>query len=120
MAGSAQVLREAYADADAVTDELVDVILRPGLEPGATEVFIDFLSYSSGPLPEALLAACPVPLGLLWGAADPWERVEWGRALAAATPDAQYVELPGVGHCPMDEAPDTVNPLVRKFVDANL
>lgn len=28
----------------------------------------------------------------------------------------EYVELPGVGHCPMDEAPDLVNPLVLSFV----
>jgi hypothetical protein len=29
-----------------VTDELVECILRPGLEPGALDVFLDFISYS--------------------------------------------------------------------------
>lgn len=28
----------------------------------------------------------------------------------------EYVELAGVGHCPQDEAPDQVNPLVLSFV----
>jgi pimeloyl-ACP methyl ester carboxylesterase len=26
-------------------------------------------------------------------------------------------ELPGVGHCPMDEAPELVNPLLMEFVE---
>lgn len=29
---------------------------------------------------------------------------------------AEFVELPGVGHCPQDEAPDLVNPLIEAFV----
>lgn len=39
---------EAYGNPDAVTDELVNFILMPGLQPGAAEVFLDFISYSGG------------------------------------------------------------------------
>ena len=38
-----------------MTDELVQIILQPGLDPGAADVFLDFISYSDGPLPEELL-----------------------------------------------------------------
>lgn len=38
-----------------MTDELVEAILRPGLEPGAVDVFLEFICYSGGPLPEDLL-----------------------------------------------------------------
>lgn len=38
-----------------MTDELVEKILRPGLEPGAADVFLEFVCYSDGPLPEELL-----------------------------------------------------------------
>lgn len=38
-----------------MTDELVKIILEPGLEPGAAEVFLEFICYSGGPLPEDLL-----------------------------------------------------------------
>ncbi len=31
-------------------------VLTPGLRPGAARVFLDFLSYSDGPLPEQQLA----------------------------------------------------------------
>ena len=29
----------------------------------------------------------------------------------------RFIEIPGVGHCPMDEAPDLVNPLLLEFVN---
>ena len=111
------VLREAYGDPATVTDELVDCILKPGLQPGAAAVFLDFISYSSGPLAEELLprAGCPVLVG--WGTADPWERIERARPLYAQAPNVErFVELPGVGHCPQDEAPQLVNPLIIDFV----
>lgn len=50
----------------------VEKILKPGLQPGAADVFLDFLSYSSGPLPEEQLAAVTVPVSMLWGDKDPW------------------------------------------------
>lgn len=71
--GVRNVLEQAYHDKGAVTDELIDVILKPGLEPGALPVFLDFISYSSGPLPEELLPQIketPVVIG--WGEKDPW------------------------------------------------
>jgi hypothetical protein len=40
------VLCQAYHEESAVTDELVDCILKPGLEPGALDVFLDFIRYS--------------------------------------------------------------------------
>lgn len=46
---------QCYYDTSKVTDELVEKILLPGLEPGALDVFLDFICYSGGPLPEELL-----------------------------------------------------------------
>ena len=74
------ILQQCYANPNAVTDELVDVILKPGLQPGAADVFLDFISYSGGPTPEALMRDVQVPVSVVWGAEDPWEKVEWGRA----------------------------------------
>lgn len=119
------ILKKCYGNPAAVTDDLVSAILEPGLEPGAARVFLDFISYSGGPLAEDMLASPPlstgaVPVSVLWGEADPWEKVEWGRA--AFTPTTcpgvieEFVPLPGVGHCPQDEAPEVVNPLIARFV----
>ncbi|KAL6766812.1 CPLD60 [Auxenochlorella protothecoides x Auxenochlorella symbiontica] len=114
--GVRKVLQTCYGDPKTVTDELVDYILKPGLEPGAVEVFLDFISYSSGPLPEDLLQACKVPVSILWGEADPWEPVKLGRTLALYPSVEEWASLPGVGHCPQDEAPDQVNPFVTEFM----
>jgi hypothetical protein len=37
------VLKQAHYDPDTVTDELVDCLLKPGMEPGAARVFLDFI-----------------------------------------------------------------------------
>lgn len=57
-----------------------------------------------------------VPVSMLWGREDPWERVEWGRELATAKSIVEYKELPGLGHCPHDEGPSVVNPMMAAFV----
>lgn len=114
------VLREAYGDSSAVTDELVSLILEPGKRPGAAAVFLDFISYSSGPLAEDLLKRVTCPVLTVWGERDPWESVQLARQLYS--PEAfpgvveRFVTLPGVGHCPQDESPQKVNPLVAEFV----
>lgn len=60
---------------------------------------------------------CPVPVSVLWGEADPWEKYEWGLKFREGYPAVEeFVSLPGVGHCPQDEAPLLVNPLVQRFV----
>lgn len=46
------------------------------------QVFLDFISYSSGPLPEDLLKIIKVPVVIGWGDQDPWEPIELGRAYA--------------------------------------
>ena len=111
------VLRQCYGDPAAVTDELVDAILSPGLTDGAAAVFLDFISYSSGPLPEQQLRDVAVPVSVVWGEADPWEKVEWGREFAKYASVEEFVSLPGVGHCPQDEAPHLTNPLALAFID---
>ncbi|XP_016648950.1 PREDICTED: putative ribonuclease H protein At1g65750 [Prunus mume] len=105
-----------YHDTSQVTEELVQKILLRGLEPGAVDVFLEFICYSGGPLPEELLpqVKCPVLIG--WGEKDPWEPIELGCAYGKFDSVEDFVVLPNVGHCPQDEAPDLVNPLVESFV----
>lgn len=46
-------------------------------------MFLDFISYSGGPLPEELLAVIKVPVTIGWGDQDPWEPIEQGREFAS-------------------------------------
>ncbi len=112
----ANFLKQAYGDPATVTDELVDVILTPAFEPGAADVFLSFIQYSQGPLAEDLLPQMQRPVLILWGEADPWEPIEMGRSLANYEAVEDFISLPGVGHCPQDEAPELVNPLLLEWM----
>ncbi|KAJ8760019.1 hypothetical protein K2173_010875 [Erythroxylum novogranatense] len=111
-----KILCQCYHDNSQVTDELVQKILLPGLEPGASDVFLEFICYSGGPLPEELLPQVKCPVLIAWGDKDPWEPIELGRSYERFDSVEDFIVLPNVGHCPQDEAPHLVNPLVESFV----
>jgi len=54
---------------------------------------------------------------MLWGEADPWEPVAEARRWPTLYPCIrELVVLPGLGHCPHDEAPDQVNPILLRWL----
>ena len=116
-----EILKEPYAVTSAVDDELVDVLLTPLLTPGASDVVFDTLSYSAGPLPEQQLAdpSFPqsVPVWVTYGTADPWTPSARVEKLINIQSVKKIVAFDGVGHCPHDEAPETVNPILLEFLE---
>lgn len=111
-----RILRQAYCRQEAVTDELIDMIIKPAIEKGAAEVFIAFTRYSQGPLPEDLLPILSCPAIVIWGEDDPWESIVLGRKIADCSTVEDFIVLKGVGHCPQDEAPELVNPILQNWI----
>lgn len=112
-----KALLQAYARPDAVTDELVQILMKPAADQGAADVFLAFTRYSQGPLPEELLAKLTCPVLIVWGKDDPWEPIESGQKLLGHFPCVdEFVVLENVGHCPQDEAPEVVNPLLVEWI----
>lgn len=111
-----KLLLQAYGNQEAVTEELVEMIMKPTTDPGAADVFLAFTRYAQGPLPEDLLSVLPCSAILLWGSDDPWEPIELGRELALFPAVTQFIPLEGVGHCPQDEAPEIVNPILLDWL----
>lgn len=99
-------------------DTLVQVLLDPLLTEGASKVVFDTLSYSAGPLPEPQLQAMPsqIPVWVAYGESDPWTPAGRVEALSTIECVERVVAWPGVGHCPHDEAPAVVNPLLLEFL----
>jgi pimeloyl-ACP methyl ester carboxylesterase len=62
----------------------------------------------------------PCPAIIIWGAKDPWEPIDLGRKLADYPQVLKFIPLEGVGHCPQDEAPDLVNPLLQDWIRERL
>ncbi|MEO0687456.1 MAG: alpha/beta hydrolase, partial [Cyanobacteria bacterium J06649_11] len=101
---------------EAVTDDLIDILMTSASDPGAAAVFLAFTAYSQGPLAEDLLPKLPCPAIILWGTADPWEPIELGRELAEFPQVMKFIPLEGIGHCPQDEAPELVNPILQDWI----
>lgn len=125
-----EILKEPYANIDAVDDELVQVLLDPLLVNGAEDVVFDTLSYSAGPLPEQQLSSWnypkdTCPTWVIYGKEDPWtpsKRVEQlkniiGGSSRSSSSVEKIIALEGVGHCPHDESPEVVNRLILEFLD---
>ncbi|GJT25665.1 pheophytinase, chloroplastic [Tanacetum coccineum] len=94
------------------------LILRQGLELVHCDVFLEFtfVIQDGPPLPgEDILPQVKCPVLVVWGDKDPWEPIELGRAYGDFDSVEDFVALPDVGHCPQDEAPHLVNPLVESF-----
>lgn len=120
-----RVLARAYPSGAHVDDELVALLHRPSTDPGATESFRGFVNLFNDYLAPQLLAELdganpPLPVRLLWGEADPWEDPAEARRWAASFGCIQELRvLPGLGHCPHDEAPELVNAILMDWILRN-
>jgi pimeloyl-ACP methyl ester carboxylesterase len=111
-----QTLMQVYLDKSAVTDRLVEEIYRPSCDRGAAGVFASVFSTPQGAKVDELLQQMACPLLLLWGTADPWMN-----STARSLKFRQYYQnltehFLTAGHCPHDERPDLVNPLIKEWV----
>jgi pimeloyl-ACP methyl ester carboxylesterase len=111
------ILYKAYYHREAVSDELIDILLKPAGDPGAVGVFLAFSRYDRGALPEDLLPNLPCDAIVLWGDKDPWEPIALGRAFADYPRVKKFYTLPNVGHCPQDESPELVNPILLSWLE---
>lgn len=112
-----RILQQAYGRQEAVTDELLELLLQPAFSPGALDVFLAFIKYDQGPLAEDLLPQLSCPVLILWGEKDPWEPIAIAQQEYGSLPGVdRFVPLPELGHCPQDEAPEVVDPLISEWV----
>ncbi|MQY39685.1 Lipase 3 [Streptomyces sp. RB17] len=65
------------------------------------------------------LAKVTQPVLVAWGESDQVVDADYGRAFAAAIPDARFELLPVTGHMPQVETPEQLLPLVWDFADAH-
>jgi pimeloyl-ACP methyl ester carboxylesterase len=112
-----QVLRQAYPSGANVDEQLVTLLHHPSIEAGALESFRGFVNLFDDHLAPNLLAQLALPVRMLWGARDPWEDPAEARRWAATFPCIrELLVLEGLGHCPHDEAPERVNPILQRWL----
>lgn len=117
-------LRQVYRNPAAITEELVEMIYTPACKPTAQKVFAAIVTAPPGPKPSDLLPQIEQPLLVLWGENDPWTPIKGAdiyRQLAAdptRPAPVTFHSIADTGHCPHDERPEVVNPLVINWLRA--
>ncbi len=111
----------AYSNPEAVTDELVDILLGPAQDRGSANAFAGILRAMVGsgfaPRVKNVLPNLKVPILLIWGQQDRMVPYSFARQFADYNPQyAQLVTLENVGHCPHDECPEVVNQALLDWI----
>ena len=112
------VLKQAYPSGQHVDDALVELLFQPTRRNGAAEAFRGFINLFDDHLAPQLMQHLAVPVDLIWGEQDPWEPLPEAQRWAEQISCVKSINvISGAGHCPHDEAPDRVNPVLLRLVE---
>ena len=112
-----RTMQNAYAVPGVLTDVVVDRYHAMLLAPGVRRAILERVLQTRLVPPEPILAGIRVPVLLLWGERDAAVPASRAADYARALPDARTVILPGIGHVPMEEAPEASAQALRAFLD---
>ncbi len=104
------ILESAYDPAFEVSDEIRDgyaqILQVDDWQVGLAQILTQ--QETSDPIDPATFAQAVegLPVTLIWGENDTWVPLSRGEALAELVPNAELIAYAGVGHLPMEEAPE--------------
>jgi len=112
----ARTMRGAYAVEGTLTDAVVERYHAMLLAPGVRQAILDRVLQTRLLPPEPILATIRTPVLLLWGERDGAVPASHAADYARVLPDSRTVILPGIGHVPMEEAPEASARAVQEFL----
>jgi pimeloyl-ACP methyl ester carboxylesterase len=119
-----QALRQAYVQQAAIDDELLQLVQQPACALGADRALRAMTRYGVDvPLRSkaaSLLPHLTLPMLLIWGRQDRLVPVQLAQRCQDLNPLIQLVLLDQVGHCPQDEVPEQVNPLLHHWLEQQI
>ncbi|AKG23650.1 alpha/beta fold hydrolase [Calothrix sp. 336/3] len=110
----------AYANPEAITDELIDILAAPPQDRGSARAFSALfkatigINFSLGV--KAMLPDISVPMLLIWGTKDRFVPPSLASQFAQYNKNLQIMYLEDVGHCPHDESPEEVNQAILTWI----
>ena len=115
----------AYANRDAVTDELVDILVGPAFDRGSAQAFCTILKAMTSeqfcPSVKAVLPTLKIPMLLISGQQDRMVPPStFARQFANQNSNLQLLSIDNAGHCPHDECPEQVNHAILNWLDRSI
>lgn len=101
-----KTLRQSISRDEIIDQAMIDRYWELLLYPGNREATGRRFAEPRIPADPAKLAALRVPTLIVWGEEDALIPVSAGRWLAKSIPGSKFIVYPGIGHIPMEEAPD--------------
>jgi pimeloyl-ACP methyl ester carboxylesterase len=111
-------LRQSVTNKAVVTDAAVDRYWELLRYPGNRQATATRFGTAQTPFTAAQLSGMKVPTLIIWGQRDPLIPLSSGRWLASHIPGARIEVLPGIGHIPMEEAPDASAGMLEAWLAA--
>ena len=112
-----RVLMQAYPSQANIDQHLIELLHSPSKRKGAKEAFRGFINIFDDHLAPELMKDLQTPVDMIWGEKDPWEPIEEAQKWLRAFKCIRSLEIiPGAGHCPHDEAPEHVNPVLARLI----
>jgi haloalkane dehalogenase len=109
----------AYYNSEAITPELVEILANPAQDVGAASTFVALFQSMSkasfAPKVRGILPHLDMPLLLIWGRHDRMVPPGLIDRFTAMNPALEVVALEA-GHCPHDECPEIVNPILCQWL----
>lgn len=115
-----RLLSQVYASPAACDAALAKQICAAASHPVGPDAFASILFSGASRIEydDALtMAAASTPVGLCYGAEDPWVFPAWGQRAFRRAGSAAYYELSPAGHCPHHEAPAATAAVLRSLLD---
>jgi pimeloyl-ACP methyl ester carboxylesterase len=111
------MLRNTYGDPTRMTEDAVTRTRDMLLAPGVRQAILDRMATDRLTPPEPRLRRIAAPTLLLWGELDRAIPVGHAADYLRELRDARLVTMPGIGHVPMEEAPEATVAALRSFLD---
>jgi pimeloyl-ACP methyl ester carboxylesterase len=110
----------AYTCKEAITDELLEILIAPAREHGAAKafcaIFQGMFSPQFFPNIQAILSNLKLPSLMVWGKKDRMVPVNLAQQCLNYNSTAQLILLENAGHCAHDECPDQVNREILNWI----
>lgn len=112
----------AYANPEAITDELVEILAGPPQDRGSARAFSALfkatISANFGMSVKSMLSNLTIPMLLIWGKKDKFVPPALADEFAQYNENLQLLTIEDVGHCPHDENPEIINQAILDWINS--